>query len=1048
MKTKIQFILLAAVFAILCVGLDPDSAAAQDANPEKQKAEKKKEGSKKTGAGQKKPTAPKSKAKSDPAKKPADDPKPAPPAKKPAPRPPAISDTWIKGLDWRPIGPASMGGRIVDLAVLESNPSTFYIATASGGLFRTANNGTTFDALFENQNTVSIGDVALSQSDPNTIWVGTGEHNARNSASWGDGVYKTVDGGKTWSNMGLKKSFQIGRIAIHPTDPDTVYVGALGRLWGPNEERGVYQTTNGGKSWDKVLHVDNQTGCIDLAMHPNDPNTLLAAMYERRRDGFDGNDPVKRWGPGSGLYKTTDGGANWKKLTKGLPKVELGRIGIEYFERDPNTVYVIVESEKIGDGPASAFMGITGSESPAGGKIRSVVKGGPAQKAGMKDGDTVIKMDDDEIKTYNDLIVKIRSHKAGDTVKLNVRRDEETKQLELTFGKRSNASSRPFSSYLGGQRANAMKQQGEKGNDTGGVYKSTDGGESWKRINSLNPRPFYYSQLIVDPSDDQHMYVMGVRFHESHDGGATFKTGGKRVHADHHALWVNPRDSRRLILGCDGGLYMSYDRGQTWDFHNIMDIGQFYDVGVDTRNPYWVYGGLQDNGSWAGPSRKRGGYGPLNEDWLKVGGGDGFLCRVDPDDPATVYYESQGGNMSRMNMKTGARTRIKPPTPKGMKYRFNWKTPFALSHHNSKIFYSAGNYVFRSLDRGGKPRRISPEITRTDRGSATALSESPRDSNLLYVGTDDGFLWITRNGGSSWTNITKNVGLSDHYWVSSIEASRFVTGRAYVAFDGHRSNSDDPLVYATEDYGKTWTPLNKGLPTGSTRVLREDRVNKDLLYLGTEFAVWASVDRGRQWEKINNNLPTVAIHEIAVHPTANEIVAATHGRSLWILDIAPLRELSSKLLAAKAHLFKPPSGVLWAGALTSTRGGHRYFSGANGEFGAPLRYYLGDAAKEVKLEIVDIKGRRVRGLKTDVKPGLHRVQWNLRADPPKRSSGSSSRARTGPSVRPGVYLAKLTVDGKEFVEEIRVNSDPDFPAAMLLEELNAFEAKERPGYLE
>ena len=935
-----------------------------------------------------------------------------------------------------------MGGRIVDLEVVESNPTTFFVATASGGLFKTANNGTTFQPLFENERTVSIGDVAISASDPNVIWVGTGEHNARNSVSWGDGVYKSVDGGKTWKNMGLRKSFQIGRIAIHPTNPDIVYVGALGRLWGPNKDRGVYQTTDAGKTWKKILFVDKKTSCVDLRMHPSDPNTLLAAMYERQRDEFDSNDPAKRWGPGSGLYRTRNGGADWTKLTNGLPKVQLGRIGIEYFARDPNTVYLIVESEKIGDGPAQAYMGIMGSESPAGGRIRSIVKGGPAEKA----GDTVVAVDGDEVKSYNDLILQIRSHRPGDTVKLDVKRGEENKQIKLTFAKRSGGSSRPFSSYLGGQRANAIKQQAEKGNDTGGIYKSTDGGDHWKRINSLNPRPFYYSQLIVDPTDDQHMYVMGINFHESHDGGATFKTGGRRVHSDHHALWVNPRDGRQLILGCDGGLYMSYDRGVTWDFHNVMDIGQFYDVGVDNRNPYWVYGGLQDNGSWGGPSRKRGGYGPLNEDWLKIGGGDGFLCRVDPSDPSIVYYESQGGNMSRLNMKTGARARIKPSTPKGMKYRFNWKTPFALSHHNPKIIYSAGNYVFRSLNSGRGQRRISPEISRTDRGSATALSESPRDSNVLYVGTDDGNLWITRNGGTSWTNITKNVGLPKHFHVSSIEASRYVTGRAYVAFDGHRSNHDKPHIYVTEDYGKTWKSLNQGLPTGSTRVLREDISNRNLLFLGTEFGIWTSVDRGEAWKRINNNLPTVAIHEIAVHPTANEIVAATHGRSLWILDIAPLRQLSTDLLASKAALFRTSQAVLWAGALTSTRSGHRYFSGNNGRFGAPMRYFLGGGAKSVTLEILNIKGNRVRRLKPETKPGLHHVQWDLRADPPRRYG--NSRSRVGPAVRPGVYLAKLTVDGKAFQESIHVKSDPDFPAAMLLEELNQFEAKERPGFLE
>ncbi|MCH8044772.1 MAG: PDZ domain-containing protein [Planctomycetes bacterium] len=975
-----------------------------------------------------------------------------PAEKKPPESPPEFDPKWVDSLSWRSIGPASMGGRIVALAVVESDPTTFYVATASGGLFKTTNNGTTFTAIFEKQSTVSIGDVCVAPSDPNVVWVGTGEHNGRNSVSWGDGVYKSTNGGKSWQHMGLKRSFQIGRIAIHPTNPDIVYVGALGRLWGPNEERGVFKTSDGGKTWKKVLYVDNKTGCVEVAMHPRDPNTLLVGMYERQRDAFDGGDPLKRWGPGSGIYKTTDGGGKWKKLSKGLPNRPLGRIGIEYFRGEANTVYAMVESDKIGTGRVkdNAYMGISGGRRVPRANIQQVLKGGPADKAGIKNGDVVVEMAGKKVASYNDLVVAIRRHKAGEKVKIKLQRDGKPLEVELTFGDRNKQKggkkTMPYGAYLGGQRANAQKQQGPDGVNTGGLYKSTDGGESWTRTNSINPRPFYYSQIRIDPTDDRYQYVLGVRFNTSTDGGAKFTASRSRVHADHHELWIDPRDGRHLILGCDGGLYISYDRGTTWDFHNIMAIGQFYDVGIGTGSPYWVYGGLQDNGSWGAPSRKRGSSGPANSDWLRIGGGDGFVCRVDPLDPELVYYESQYGRMGRVNVKTGARARIAPVAEKDKPFRFNWKTPFLLSHHNSKIFYCAGNYVFRSLDRGNDLKRISPKITRGEKGSATAIDESPKDQNVIYVGTDDGALWVTRNGGHDWQDVTKSVGLPGPFHVASIEASQHAAGRAYVAFDAHRSNNDDPHVYVTEDYGKTWKSLRANLPSGSSRTLREDPANANLLYCGTEFAVWASLDRGASWLKINANLPTVAIHEIAVHPTRAEIVAGTHGRSVWILDVTPLRQFSREVAAAKVHLFRPPGGVLWGGALSASRSGDRNFAGQNPSFGTSLHYYLSAKAKNVALEIVNVKGEVIRKLKVEKKPGLHRASWDLRRAGQRGSRGQ--RGRGAAPVKPGAYLARLTVDGKTLVQEIQVAADPERPAALLQEELEQHERKNRPAYIE
>ncbi|MCO6453773.1 MAG: PDZ domain-containing protein [Pirellulaceae bacterium] len=963
---------------------------------------------------------------------------PPQPAEPSADATPAVNPDWLRSFQWRSLGPATMGGRIVDLAVVESNPSTFYVATATGGLFKTTNNGTTFSAVFDRESTVSIGDVCVAPSDPQVVWVGTGEHNARNSVSWGDGVYKSIDGGKSWQHMGLPESYQIGRMAIHPENPDIVYVGALGRLWGPSAQRGLYKTTDGGTTWEQVLFVDERTGCVDVAMHPEQPDTLLVAMYERQRDQYDVGDPAKRWGPGSGLYKTTDGGQNWKRLTAGLPDRPLGRIGIDYFRSDPNLVMAIVESDKIATGPVMAYMGIASGQADDGPVLRDVLADGPAVKAGLKARDRILEIDGQKLETYNDLIAQIRGHKPGDKVQMKVRRGEDEElTVELTFGQRGGGNTAlPFASSLGGQRANAQRQQGPDGFQTGGVFKSTDGGETWTRVNSLNPRPFYYSQIRIDPSDANWVYVLGIQLHVSSDGGATFETAGSRVHPDHHALWIHPGNGSQLILGCDGGLYMSYDRGQTWGFHDIMAIGQFYHVAVDNRRPYRVYGGLQDNGSWGGPSRTRAGRGPANWDWVRVGGGDGFVCQADPADPDWVYYESQYGRMGRVNVSTGERARFAPATTRdGPRYRFNWKTPFLLSHQNSRIFYCAGNVVFRSLNRGDDLRPISPQITRTDRGSATALAESPRDPNVLYVGTDDGALWGTRNGGQTWEDLTERVGLLSPFHVASIETSRFETGRAYVAFDGHRHDNDDPHVYVTEDFGQSWRPLRANLPSGSSRVLREDVENSDLLYLGTEFGIWVSLDRGQQWFRFNNNLPTVAVHEVAVHPTQGEIVAATHGRSLWALDVTTLRQLSGKLVSSPAHLFRPGDGVLWSGALASSTLGHRQFIGQNPEFGAPLYYFLAEATDDVALEVLDIQGNVVRKLRAQQKAGLHRVVWDLRHAPPE----GRNAPQFGPPVEEGIYLLRLTAGSNQLQQPLRVLRDPEFPAALLTEELEELE---------
>ena len=1233
----------------------------------------------------------------------------------------ALPEAWASALNARSIGPANMSGRITALAVYEADPCIWWAATASGGLLKTTNNGITFEHQFDHEATVSIGDVQVSQTDPDLVWVGTGESNPRNSVSWGNGVYRSTDGGATWKHMGLEGTFQTGRIAIHPVDHNVVYVGALGRLWGPNEERGLFKTTDGGETWSKILYVDGNTGVVDVNLDPSNPDTLIVATYERERDGFDTNDPSKRWGPGSGIWKSTDAGATFRRLTDGLPSAELGRVDVEYYRADPSVIYALVESSKIGQEPENAaYFGTRGQDADVGARLTEVIEDGPAEAGGLQVDDIVIGIEGETVQSYDDLVAKVRRHVAGETIEIEVSRERESIKLEVTLTVRpdteedkpeppaesddvvagaeaaaetaesetaaaeeaaapsteavepadpESASTEagagqeadsggpaepeeeeeeeaerpsPFRTGLGGQVANVQDQQGPDGHEYGGLYKSTDGGETWTRINSLNPRPMYFSQLRVDPSDDQHIYILGISLHRSKDGGEEFTSDGARggVHVDHHALWIDPNDGRHVILGNDGGAYVTYDRLEQWDHLNHMAIGQFYHVAVGPRPNYWVYGGLQDNGSWGGPSRVRDGSGARNEDWISIGGGDGFLCLVDPTDPDLVYFESQNGSLGRRNLRTGERGSMRPRGERGTRLRWNWRTPFILSNHNSGIYYTAANHVFRSWLQGDDLQRISPEITNTDRGSATALAESPFDAEVLYVGSDDGALWRTKDGGGDWVSLfaekpapeeprrrrppieasapasagmetgaeetaaeetaaeetaaeetaAEETGLEqtgseetaaepgddeiaeavlvgnwvidmggggssqqegsstsrrgrrggggsqggftmafelklgedgeltgsmdsfggardlsrssfdpadqslrltfgdtviegklegdkisgeldfsgrfqreftaarsvegeekkrdDGYdwktlselvavplYVSAIEPSGFEEGRVYLALDGHRSNDDAPHVFVSEDHGDTWRSLNGNLPAscGSTRVIREDLQNSDLLYLGTEFGAWVTIDRGATWTRLDENLPTVAVHEFAQHLTNGEVVLATHGRSLWVVDVAPLRSMSAEAVAASAQLYPPNQTTYWR-TEPSTGGTLRQFRGENPPTGAEIYYSLGEDADRVRLRVKDLAGETLAELTTSTDAGLHRASWNLRPvseDTPQGGGGRRRFGRGGPRVAPGTYQVELRVGGETITQPLVVQGDPEYPEAVL-----------------
>jgi S1-C subfamily serine protease/photosystem II stability/assembly factor-like uncharacterized protein len=1125
---------------------------------------------------------------------------------KPVEKPTAISlsSDQVKSIQWRSIGPANMSGRITDIAVHEKDPSMWYIATASGGILKTINQGTTVSHQFDKQETVSIGAIATDPNQLDVIWVGTGEANPRNSVSYGDGIYKSVDGGVTWKNMGLKKTYQIGKILVHPKDSNIVYVGALGRLYGTSEDRGVYKTINGGETWDKVHFVDDRTGVIDMVMDPNNPDVIVAAMWDRLRDGFDswpgtvakpdgidGYDPIRKWGPGAGLYKTTDGGKTWRKLTQGLPTSNMGRIGLDWQLKGKNALFAIIDCEDIGKGPApfAAYLGLVGSnqngkaivtqiipkspaekagfqlgdqvvsigdetisdfdatleilrkkkvgdklsvkvqrkdsmidlkveltarpgsnqnaqapqagvwlgvtgedrdnkivvtrvtpEAPAakagikegdilthiddramenyaamisqvrtksagdkvkvklqrgsesleleltlemrpgptapatppqtanvylgiqgengekgGAVLTEITQDGPAQKAGLLAGDTVQSIGGRNVTDYDALVAAIRQLKAGEKIKVGILRDGQQKELDVTPEERvSGLANRPHTYSYFGQTPNVQDMQGANGHLYGGVYRSDDAGETWQRVNSLNTRPMYFSVVRVDPSDANYVYVLGVNQFRSNDGGATFQGDfGRGVHADSHDLWIDPNDGRHMIIGGDGGYYVTHDRGANWDHINTAAIGQFYHVAIGPKYPYWVFGGLQDNGSWGGPAIGKQG-GALNEDWISVGGGDGFVCRVDQQDPDLVYWESQNGTISRRNLKTGERGSIRPQrAPNGQSYRFNWNTPFILSNFNSKIFYSAGNFVFRSLDRGNNLIPISPEITLTQRGSATALCESPINPNVLYVGSDDGALWMTRDGGTNWKNLTSNLGIPSPRWVATIEASKYEEGRVYVALDGHRSNDDEPYMLMSEDFGDTWKSIRSNIPWGSTRCLREDIANPNILYLGTEFAFWVSLDRGQNWTKLNTNLPTVAIHEVAQHPTNGEIVVATHGRSLWACDVSGLRQIKPENAKDQIALFKPEEVIRWRAEPSRGRT-NRSYSGQNPSSGASIWYALPSKAERVSVRIQDIEGQVVREIRGESAAGLNRVTWDLTMQS-TRPSGFSPGGPTG-----------------------------------------------------
>jgi photosystem II stability/assembly factor-like uncharacterized protein len=815
----------------------------------------------------------------------------------------------LPGITARSIGPATMGGRITAVAVVESRPAIQYIGTAGGGVWKTLDNGLTWTAVFDGRPHASIGSVAVAPSDPSVIWVGTGEANARNSVSWGNGVFVSRDAGKSWSHVGLTDTRHIGKIVVHPRDPNRAYVAALGQLWGPNRERGVFRTQDGGTTWEHVLALDSQTGCVDLAIDPDQPETLYTTAYRVRRDGFSGPNPGVQFGPLAGIYRSRDGGTNWKRLTRGLPTRPMGRIGLAVWRKDPRVVLAVVQTD------------------------RTDISRVPGQPPG------------------NSRLV-----------------------------------------------------------ETGGIFRSLDRGETWIKINDLCPRPFYYGQIRIDPGDAQRLWVPGISLYFSRDGGRTFSANGARgVHVDHHDLWINPADTRHMILGGDGGLSYSRDRATTWQPVRNLPIGQFYGIAVDMRTPYRIYGGMQDNGTWGGPSRASHPAGIVNSEWRRLLGFDGFQCQVPPDDPGTLLAEGQYGRLNRIDLRTRRTIVIQPrkraDTPA---YRFNWCAPLLLSAHDTKTLYFGGNYLFRSTDLGNTWRIISPDLTRGQPGPSahtghtlTAIAESPRQAELLYTGSDDGKVHVTRDQGRTWIDLSQRLpGVPATRWITRVECSPHATGTAWLSLSRHRQNDLAPYLFRTDDFGATWKSATANLPAeGPIHVLRADRRNPNLLYLGTEFGLFVSLNGGASWQPLGAGLPPVAVHDLVVHPRERELVVATHGRSLWIIDVAPLQELTAKVREAKVHLFDVRTMTM-PQARPVEAVPSRTYAGSNPPTGVVVYYRLAEKQPSVSLQVLAAEGGVVAHLPAPAEPGLHAVEWK--------------------PDRPGEYSIRLEAAGEVIVKKARV----------------------------
>ena len=862
-----------------------------------------------------------------------------------------VDTSLFRGIKVRSIGPAGMSGRIAAIDAVDKDPNIIYVGSATGGVWKSVDGGVSWKSIFDKEPVSSIGAVAIYQPNPYIIWVGTGESNIRNSAGVGRGVYKSMDGGKTWEFLGLEKTETISRIQLDPTNPNVAYVGALGTNWDYTKERGVYKTTDGGKTWKNILYVDEKTGVGDIVMDPSNSNKLIASMWQHRRWPwfFDSG------GPGSGLYLTIDGGEHWKKITHkdGLPEGNLGKIGLAFATNKPNVVYAMVEAKK--------------SE----------------------------------------------------------------------------------------------------------LLRSEDGGYTWKTVNSkpeVNPRPFYFGRIMVNPVNENIVYKIEYVLQKSIDAGKSFHSIQGGIHVDNHALWVHP-DGETLIAGNDGGIAISHDRGKTWRFVQNIPVAQYYHISVDNDIPYHIYGGLQDNGSWRGPSTNYSNDGIYNSDWQFLSDGDGFDVHPDPDNSDAGYSMSQEGYLYYYNLKTGLFKMIRP-TETNVKDRYNWNTAFALDPFNSSTIYYGSQFVHKSTDKGKTWTIISPDLTTNDTtkqkqsesGGLTidasgaenfttilSISPSPVKQGVIWVGTDDGNLQLTKDGEKTWTLVSKELVDSKMVpvgtWIPRVKASKYDAGTAYVVFDNHRKHDWTPYVFVTHDYGEHWTSLVTKNIDGFALTIEEDPVDKNLLFLGTEFDLYFSIDAGKHWTKWTHGLPTAPMEAMAIQKRESDLVIGTYGRAVYIIDdITPLRELNENILKSKSHLFRVNDATEF---ITATVGGGWFsgndaFKGENRTYGAYFTYYLSSVPdsitvlegtpkeKKVVIQIMNSDSTLIRTFKGTYHNGVNRVAWDLREKAPDRPGAKTEEGedRPGLLVLPGKYIVKIKAGNQEMSQSFMVKSDPRFNVSM------------------
>jgi photosystem II stability/assembly factor-like uncharacterized protein len=855
------------------------------------------------------------------------------------------ADSPYVGLEWRNVGPVVQGGRLVDMEVVPGQPYTFYAAYASGGLWKTTNNGHTFKPLFDDQPTMIMGDIAVDPNNPETIWVGTGENNSSRSSYGGMGIYRSDDGGENWRYMGLGDSDRIGRILIDPNDSDRIYVASLGKLYTAGGQRGIFRTTDGGKSWEAVLEGGDWAGIIDMVFKPDDASTIYAASWDRKRRPWD----FSEGGTGSAIYKSTDGGDSWSHLDGGLPRTEyVGRIGLAVSAASPDTLYASIDNQEplpeeqwqLGDRPVNAK------------RLRQMSK------------EQFLAQDKNEIEGFirsSDMDVNVDADKLIEWVKTD------KVSIQDIVDELGDANANLFNTDIVGLQ----------------VWRSDDAGASWNITHDgpldqvVYSYGYYFGEIRVSPKDAEQVYVLGVPVVKSDDGGKSwFSVQGPKVHSDHQSMWINPEHPDHMMIGNDGGADVSYDGGQTWVKLDAQPLGQFYTVNVDMAEPYNVYGGLQDNGTIRCSSTNKW---QTGENCRRINGGDGMYVAVDPRDNKTTYSGSQFGYYARL--KGGERDEVRPRNAFGdPALRYNWNTPVILSPHNADVVYFGTNKLYRSMDQGDTWTAISDDLSRSKKrgdvpfATLTTLSESSLQFGLIWAGTDDGQVWVTSTSGVSWKNVAGK--LPKDRWVSRVEASSHQLKRAYVSLNGYRDDDIRAYVYRTDNLGKTFKDISKGLPDEAVNVIREDPMMENILYVGTDSGVYVSTDRGDSWSALQGGLPNVPVHDLVVHPRERELVAGTHGRSIWIVDLLPLQDLAEAGMDTALKVFyvdDVEASRYWRGERS------RWYYKADDAPNSKVTYWS-NSAGTADIEILDENDSVVWRLSSDSVKGMNSFEWDLRVD--------------------------------------------------------------------